>query len=107
MLNKMYVDMKELLVFEIDQDKWLPLMKKWSSLTPQQRADVGPGVKLIGRWHDTGGRTGVALFESSDVLALNRYLARWNPYMDLDVAPVVDDEEAAQLARQTLEDHAA
>ncbi len=93
--------------WRIDQDKWLPIMKKWASLTPQQRADVGQGVKLIGRWHDTGGRTGVALFESTDILALNRYLARWNPFMDLDVAPVVDDEEAAALARLTLEDHSA
>ena len=49
--------------WRIDQDKWLQIMKKWASLTPQQRADVGQGVKLIGRWHDTGGRTGVALFE--------------------------------------------
>ena len=93
--------------WRIEQDKWLPIMKKWASLTPQQRADVGQGVKLIGRWHDTGGRTGVALFELTDVLALNRYLARWNPFMDLDVAPVVDDEEAAALARLTLEDHDA
>ena len=93
--------------WRIDQDKWLQIMKKWASLTPQQRADVGQGVKLIGRWHDTGGRTGVALFEFTDILALNRYLARWNPFMDLDVAPVVDDEEAAALARMTLEDHGA
>jgi hypothetical protein len=97
--------MKFRVTWRIQQDKWLPIMKKWSSLTPQQRADVGQGVKMIGRWHDTGGRTGVAVFESTDLLALNRYLARWNPFMDLDVAPVVDDEEAAQLARITLEDH--
>ena len=97
--------MKFRVTWRIQQDKWLPIMKKWSSLTPQQRADVGQGEKMIGRWHDTGGRTGVAVFESTDLLALNRYLARWNPFMDLDVAPVVDDEEAAQLARITLEDH--
>jgi hypothetical protein len=27
--------------------------------------------------------------------------------MDIDVAPVLDDEEAAQFERVTLEDHAA
>ena len=41
--------------WRIEQDKWLPILKSWVSLTAEQRADVGPGVKLIGRWHDTGG----------------------------------------------------
>src|SRR5262249_39283575 len=63
--------------WRIEQDKWLPILKKWPSLTPEQRADLGPGVKLIGRSHDTGARTGVAIFEATDALALSRYLARW------------------------------
>ena len=93
--------------WRIEQHEWLPIMKKWASLTAEQRADVGPGVKLIGRWHDTGARTGVAIFEATDAIALSRYLARWNPFMDIDVAPVLDDEESARLARFTLEDHGA
>ena len=52
-------------------------------------------------------RTGVAIFEATDAIALSRYLARWNPFMDIDVAPVLDDEESARLARFTLEDHGA
>ena len=40
----------------IHQDKWLPILKQWSSMTPQQRADAGPGVKILGRWHDFVGR---------------------------------------------------
>jgi len=99
--------MKFKATWHIEQDKWLPILKKWASMTPQQRADVGSGVKLVGRWHDTGARMGVAIFEASDALALGRYIARWNPYMDIDVAPVLDDEETAELARVTLEDHGA
>ena len=74
-------------------------------MTPEQRADVGDGVKMIGRWHDTASRTGVAIMEATDLTALHRYLNQWNPFLDLDVAPVLDDEETAALAKDVLADH--
>jgi hypothetical protein len=40
-------------------------------------------------------------------LALQRYAGKWNPYMDLTIAPVVDDEESVTVYRQTLADHKA
>lgn len=86
----------------IDQDRWLPVLEIWSSLSPAQRADAGEGVRLIGRWHDMGSRTGVAIFEADDLGALTRYMAQWNPHMDLEVSPVVDDEESAALAVEIL-----
>jgi len=91
----------------IHQDKWLPILKQWSSMTPQQRADTGPGVKLLGRWHDFASRTGVIVMESDDIAAVQRYVGRWNPYMDIELAPVLDDEEAAVGAKQTVADNGA
>jgi hypothetical protein len=91
----------------IDQDKWLPVLKQWSSMTPQQRADAGPGVKILGRWHDFASRTGVIVMESDDIVAVQRYLGRWNPHMDIELAPVLDDEESAAGAKQTLADNGA
>jgi Protein of unknown function (DUF3303) len=96
--------MKFMVSWSIDQDKWLPIQKKWSSMKPKQRADVGKGVKMIGRWHDTAGRQGVAIFETTDLAALNRYLGQWNPFMDMDVVPVLDDEESAAVARSVIAD---
>ena len=43
----------------IQQDKWLPILKQWASMTPEQRADAGPGVKILGRWHDFASRSGM------------------------------------------------
>ena len=74
-------------------------------MTPEQRADVGDGVTMTGRWHDMNSRSGVAIMETTDLAALNRYLGQWNPYMDLDVSPVLDDEETAALAKDVLADH--
>jgi hypothetical protein len=49
----------------------------------------------------------VGIFEATDLSALNRYLGQWNPFMDMDVAPVQDDEESAAGARAIVADHGA
>jgi hypothetical protein len=91
--------------YSISQANWLPLMRRWSGMSPQERADAGEGVKIIGRWHDMAARTGVVILESSDLAALQRFVGRWNPYLDVDLAPVLDDEESAAVARQIIADN--
>jgi hypothetical protein len=54
-----------------------------------------------------GARTGVVIFESNDLAAVQRYIGQWNPHMDVDIAPVVDDEEAAAIGRQIVADNNA
>lgn len=99
--------MKFMVSWSIDQEQWLPILKLWAGMTPEQRADTGSGVKLIGRWHDTASRTGVAILETTDLTALNRYVNQWNPSMDLEMAPVLDDEETAALAKDVVAQHGA
>lgn len=99
--------MKFMASWSVDQEQWLPILKKWSSMTPEQRAEAGPGVKILGRWHDLGARTGVAIFEASDAGALTRYIGQWNPAMDIDVVPVLDDEESAAAAKDIVAAHGA
>ena len=91
--------------WKIHEDKWLPILEGWVAMTPQQRADAGPGVKILGRWHDFAARSGVIVMESDDLAAVARYIGRWNPYMEIELAPVVDDEEAAAVAKHTLADN--
>ena len=43
--------------------------------------------------------------ESNHIAAVQRYVGRWNPYIDIDLSPVIDDEEAAAGAKQTLADN--
>ena len=94
--------MKFMVSWSIDQDKWLPILEMWASMSAAERADAGPGVSIIGRWHDTARRGGVLILETDDLPALNAYLSRWNPHMELDIAPVLDDEESAALAKEVL-----
>jgi hypothetical protein len=99
--------MKFMASWSIQQAKWLPLCKRWSSMSPQERANAGDGVKIIGRWHDMAARSGVAIFESDDLAAVQRYAGQWNPCMDIALAPVLDDEESAAVARQIVADNNA
>lgn len=99
--------MKFITTWSIDQDKWMPVLKKWSSMTPKERADGGEGVKILGRWHDLAGRRGVAIVEATDLAALHRYLGQWNPFMDMVVAPALDDEESAAAAKAIVASHGA
>jgi hypothetical protein len=71
-------------------------------MTPAQRADAGKGVTLIGRWHDVNARCGVAILEAADAAAMGRYLNQWSTLRDLDVAPVLDDEESAAVGKDAL-----
>ena len=98
--------MKFMVNWMIDQDKWMPILEKWSRMTPAERADAGEGVKIIGRWHDMANRSGVLIVEASDAAAIMHYVGQWNPHMDMEVSPVLDDEESAKAARTILESHA-
>jgi hypothetical protein len=64
-------------------------------------------IKMIGRWIDMAGRTGVMIVESNDLAAVHRFIGQWNPYMDIDLTPVVDDEESAVISRQIIADNNA
>jgi hypothetical protein len=57
--------------------------------------------------HDLASRTGVIIMESDDIAAVQRYVGRWNPHMDIALAPVLDDEESAAGAKQVLADLSA
>lgn len=97
--------MKFLVTWSVDQSKWIPVLEKWASMTPEQQMDAGPGVKILGRWHELTSRTGVAIVESSDAAAVHKYLNQWNPHMDMDVAPVLDDADCTAAVKAILASH--
>jgi hypothetical protein len=40
-------------------------------------------------------------------LAVQRYIGQWNPYLDCDIAPVLDDAELTAIGRQIIADNNA
>ncbi|QDT63358.1 DUF3303 domain-containing protein [Calycomorphotria hydatis] len=66
----------------------------------QDQAAMGDKVKLIGRWHDLVGGCGAAVFESDSISAVSAYALQWNRYMEIEISPVIDDEEARAVGLQ-------
>lgn len=95
--------MKFMIRWDTHPDKRLDVLKTWCDMTPEQRADLTPGIRMIGRWHNLAEYTGVLVVETDDISALSVYLGHWNPVMDLEVTPVLDDEESAEAGKALLE----
>jgi hypothetical protein len=94
--------MKFLITWKISEDKFVPVLKMFSSMTPAQRKDAGEGVEIVCRYHDVVARSGVAILEAKDVKAAQRYALRWNPHMELSIAPVLEDEDAVSVYKSIL-----
>ena len=93
--------MKFLITWKFHQGKLHDTMSLFSQMSDEQeKALMGHKLKLLGRWHDLVGGRGAAVFESESAEALSAYALNWNTYMDLDIAPVVDDREVKALGRQ-------
>ncbi|WP_428440243.1 DUF3303 domain-containing protein [Photobacterium sagamiensis] len=98
--------MKFLVTWQFHEGQLHDTLSFFSQMTAEQdRLLMGEKLKLIGRWHDVVSGRGVAIFESESADALSAYALHWNKYMDLDIAVVLDDEEAKAIGSQ-LETHA-
>jgi len=59
-----------------------------------------PGVKLIGRWHDLVAVGGWLICESDDISAVQSWALNWNGVLNMEVRPVVDDNEAKTMLKK-------
>jgi hypothetical protein len=99
--------MKFMVHYRISQAQFLPLLKRWVSMSAQEQMNAGEAVSIMGRWHDVAARHGVAILEAGDLLAVQRYIGQWTPYLDCDIAPVLDDAELTAVGRQIIADNNA
>jgi hypothetical protein len=56
------------------------------------------GVKMLGRWHGPHG--GFALAETNDGKALYDWAAHWCDLLEIDISPVVEDGDAADVMKR-------
>jgi hypothetical protein len=92
--------MKFMLTWRLHQEKRQDALKGFSAMTAaDDKADMGENIRLIGRWHDVAGGTGVAIYETDDAVAMANWALNWNPILDIIVTPVLDDEETRKLGK--------
>jgi hypothetical protein len=57
----------------------------------------GPGVKMTGRWHSLDGRRGFILAESTDTVAIGKWIHDWTDLLTFTIAPVATDDEVMKV----------
>jgi hypothetical protein len=92
--------MKFMASWRVHEDKREDAIQTFSQMTAaDDQADMGDKIKLIGRWHDLVGFTGVAIFETDDPAAIPHWLLNWNSIIDVEVTPVLDDDETRAVGK--------
>jgi hypothetical protein len=93
--------MKFRVIWEIHPDKRQEVMSVFAGMElADYKAASGPGIKIIGRWHDVMNMTGVVICEADDAEAIASWVTQWHTVCDFDLVPVLEDEEAHALARE-------
>lgn len=76
--------------------------KAFAQMSEADDAADHPGVTLIGRWHNLGQGSGLAICESNDAAAVHAWAFNWNKILDVDIVPVLDDDECRATVRAKL-----
>ena len=97
--------MKFMVEWQMHEGELHDTLATFSQMTTEQDSELmGNELTLIGRWHDVVGARGVAIFETDNAEAISAYSLVWNTYMDLEITPVIDDDEAKRLGAGLVEE---
>jgi Protein of unknown function (DUF3303) len=92
--------MKFMVTWQVHQGKIQEAYALFSAMTPEQdAADRGSQVKQIGRWHDVVRGRGVTICESDSAAAVSNWCLNWSGLLNLDIAPVLDDNETRAMGK--------
>ena len=64
-------------------------------------APMPEGLNALGRWHAPGSYKGWLLCETDNPVSLAEHMAEWAHLLNVDVSPVIGDEEAAEAATRS------
>ena len=91
--------MKFMVTWRVHDEQRHEVLAAFSAMSAEdEAADLGE-VKLLGRWHDLVGFTGVAICEAEDMAGVASWLLNWNSVLDAEVTPVCDDAETRAIGR--------
>lgn len=93
--------MKFLIQWQLHEGKLHDTLSLFSKMSAEEeQAMMGDQIKLITRWHDLVGGSGVGIYESDSAEAISSYALAWNRFMDVDISVVVDDDAARAIGGQ-------
>ena len=94
--------MKFMVSWRVQEDRRHEALKIFAGMSDEEAASEFGDLDVIGRWHDLIGLTGVAIVATDDPDVLTAWLLKWNDMVDIETAPVLDDQESRNLVRKTI-----
>lgn len=82
--------MKYMVTWSIPPENLHAVLERWRNENPQP----GEGAKIVERWHIMGTGQGFTLMEVTDQAAMARYNMTWADLVELEMVPVLDEQEA-------------
>lgn len=76
--------------------------KTFAQMSDDDDAADHPGVTLVGRWHDIVAGQGVLICESDDLAAVQGWAFNWNGALNIEIRPVLDDDECKAMLKTKL-----
>ena len=55
------------------------------------------GVTMHGRWHSAAGHVGFLIAESSDAVAIGKWMQSWTDLLSFEITLVLSDREIAEV----------
>lgn len=92
--------MKFLVKWNVKESAGLDGLKAFTQMSEGQEKQMQGRVKIISRYHDLVGRSGVMICEADNEEDLLLYGLRWSPYLSMEHCVVVDDEGARKIGQQ-------
>jgi hypothetical protein len=86
--------MKYMVAWTVSPENFAPAMARFKQEDPKPPASV----KTLGRWVGVAGMEGFSLYETDDAAALWKLSSKWADLIDVQVIPVLTDEEVAKAA---------
>jgi hypothetical protein len=75
-----------------------PGMRKQAQERFKKTGGMPPsGAKMLGRWHAIGGLKGYVLAESSNAVAIGKWMQEWTDLIAFAITPVVDDTDVMKI----------
>ena len=92
--------MKYMMHWSSDPETRHDAYKTFGQMSDAEDQADHPGVTLIGRWHDVVAGGGVLICESDSLSDVQAWALNWNGILDLDITPVVDDDECKAMLKK-------
>ena len=92
-----------LITWKCEHSTKMEVFKHFAHMTEaDDRAQEGPDMRTIGRWHNIADGSGVQIVEAKSADVVYAFILNWAPFLEAKVSPVLDDASVRKVILSKL-----